>query len=40
MIKLATYPECGGDLLEGAPNEYGYTCDTCTYPYKEEDYCC
>ncbi|AII28515.1 hypothetical protein [Enterococcus phage ECP3] len=36
-MKLATCPECGGDLLEGVSNEYGFECDTCPYPYKEED---
>lgn len=30
-------PICGGNLEEGAPNEYGFHCDTCSYPYEEED---
>jgi len=28
-------PICGGNLEEGAPNEYGFQCDTCPHPYDE-----
>ena len=31
-------PRCGGYLVEiGVSNEYGFQCDTCSYPYQEEN---
>ncbi|MFB5458289.1 hypothetical protein ACE40W_22805 [Enterococcus avium] len=29
-------PICGGNLEEYIPNEYGFHCDTCNYPYPED----
>ena len=30
-------PECGGRTTEGTMNEYGVECDTCNYPYPNEE---
>ncbi len=30
-------PQCGGDLIETTSIEYGVECDTCSYPYQEEE---
>lgn len=38
VIDLDVCPRCGGRIDEVfAKNEYGYQCDTCMYPYDEED---
>lgn len=31
-----TCPVCGGNLEEYVPNEHGFHCDTCSYPYPKE----
>lgn len=35
MIKMAC-PICGGTLEDGS-NEHGFHCDTCDYPYPENN---
>ncbi|EGO7933217.1 MULTISPECIES: zinc finger domain-containing protein [Enterococcus] len=31
-------PRCGGLIIElGVDNEYGFSCDTCNYPYSDDE---
>lgn len=31
-------PRCGGLIIElGVDNEYGFSCDTCNYPYPDDE---
>lgn len=37
VISIPGCPFCGGVIEEDLPNEYGFHCDTCSYPYDEEE---